>query len=97
MQGFVRLAGDTRDDNAVQWWYWWQEDDGWAFARGGRVRTTRAARLAIREATFEMRAERQAFLKRPTHKLVEGEPVPLERSPYEATTTHKRLQELGLA
>ena len=91
MQGYVRVAGDQMAEDAVQWWYWWTYPDGWAFARGGRVRTVREARRMHRAAHAEMQRERRVFLKRPTHKLVEGDPVPLARSPYEATTIAARL------
>ena len=91
-QGHIRLAGQDSNPLAVQWWYFRDYEDGWAFARGGRVRTTREARKAIRDADHECLRERHYFESRPTHEMLEdGSLVPTRgRSPYEAT----RLAEL---
>jgi hypothetical protein len=50
------------DDAAVRWWYFHRNDDGYCFARGGRVRTSRQARTAIHDARCQHREdERKTF------------------------------------
>jgi hypothetical protein len=63
-QGYKRLTPHERDD-AVAWWYIRQFDDGYVFARGGRVAKNRLARKAIRDAYDEAERDHRAFLERP--------------------------------
>lgn len=81
--GYARIAGSQRRDDGVQWWYFWLEDDGWGFARGGRVRTVRDARHKLRTCTAEREHERRVFLERPQYEIWPEGLRPVERSPYE--------------
>jgi hypothetical protein len=84
--GHVRLAGQNHTPNAVQWWYFRDYEDGWAFARGGRCRTTREARHLIRAASRACAVERHYFENRPEREMLnDGSLIPVRgRSPYEA-------------
>lgn len=92
-QGHIRLAGQGHNPLAVQWWFFRDYEDGWAFARGGRVATTRQARKAIRDAANECSRERHYFESRPTHEMLDdGSLVPTRgRSPYEAVEIARLL------
>jgi hypothetical protein len=93
-QGHTRLAGQQHNPVAVQWWYFRDYEDGWAFARGGRVRTTREARKKIRDCDHECSRERHYFESRPTHEMLDdGSLVPTRgRSPYEAPAIAEHLR-----
>lgn len=71
MQGYKRLTPYSRPD-AVIWWYVREFDDGFVFARGGRVATNRQARREIRVAYDESAREHQAVLDRPV-AILDGE------------------------
>ena len=76
--GWVRLVPYYQPE-AVAWWFFKRFDDGFCFARGGRVRSARQARKAIRQAHLEVSRDRQHWRTRPEYTLgTEGELVPLE-------------------
>lgn len=93
-QGHIRLAGQEQNAVAVQWWYYRDYEDGWAFARGGRVRTTREARKKLRDCDHECERERHYFESRPTHEMLDdGSLIPTRgRSPYESIALALRLK-----
>lgn len=77
--GYERLQGPERGDEAVAWWYWAEGPARFRFARGGRVRTCRDARAAIRDAEHEHAHELRSWEQRPTHRLAaDGALIPLE-------------------
>jgi hypothetical protein len=73
MQGYKRLTPYSRPD-AVAWWFVREFDDGFVFARGGRVATNRQARHAIDDAYGESKAEHRAFVERPV-AILDGEDI----------------------
>lgn len=76
--GWVRLVPYYQPE-AVAWWFFKRYDDGFCFARGGRVRSARVARKAIKAAWEESGRDRQHFRTRPEYTLgPEGELVPLK-------------------
>lgn len=58
LAGYERLQ-ITPHPEAVRWWYW-ETREGYVFARGGRVATSRLARRAIAQAQHESRRERES-------------------------------------
>lgn len=70
--GYVREAGEEYNPTAVRWWHFASSEDGFRFARGGRVATARAARSELEGCWTVYERERDAWLKRRTHVLVEG-------------------------
>lgn len=83
--GHVRLGTQMYSEVAVQWWYFRDFEDGWAFARGGRCRTTREARKLISDCHHECVRERHYFQSRPDMEMLkDGSLVSARgRSPYE--------------
>jgi hypothetical protein len=82
MQGYVRVTPKKRDD-AVIWWCVREYPDGFVHARGGRVRTTRDARNAIRGAYSEGDVMRRLFVERPVAILeADGSLTPIDYGPY---------------
>jgi hypothetical protein len=76
-QGYKRVHGPSPHPHAVQWWYFWT-DDGFAFARGGTVATTRKAREKIRDCNHERAKAHERWRNRPTHRLTKsGDLAPL--------------------
>jgi hypothetical protein len=71
MQGYKRLTPFSKPD-AVIWWFVREYEDGFVFARGGRVRTNRLARSELMAAYGESQREYQAFLDRPV-AILDGE------------------------
>lgn len=78
-QGYKRLRGPQPHPYAVAWWYVVVED-GFSFARGGHVGTSRAARRAIADArVYAETFERPRWQTAPTHRLTKDgdlEPLP---------------------
>lgn len=73
MQGYKRLTPYESDD-AVAWWYIHMFNDGYVFARGGRVATNRLARKAIRDASDHAARDHRSFTERPV-AILDGENV----------------------
>lgn len=66
-------------EDAVSWWFVRVFYDGFAYARGGRVRSARLARKTIKEAWDASLAEHSAYKHRFTHRLgKDGELIPIE-------------------
>ena len=75
--GWVRLVPDFHPE-AVTWWFYRCFDDGFCFARGGRVRSAREARRSIDACWDESITEHRLALDRPYHELgAKGELLPL--------------------
>lgn len=75
--GYARLV-PHHDEEAVTWWFYRDFDDGFAYARGGRLRSARQARKAIDAAWNASIAEHKRWLNRRTHELGKnGELVPI--------------------
>lgn len=75
--GWVRLTPRFALDG-VTWWFYRSWDDGFSYARGGRVRSARAARKMLRQCWDASQREHRAFLERPEFALGEkGQLVPL--------------------
>lgn len=68
-QDYRRIAGPLYDPQGVIWWFVGTGADGVTFARGGRVRTCRAAREQIRHALYEFQYDQMLIASRPTHLL----------------------------
>lgn len=69
-RGYQRLAPpNVMQDDAVRWWYVRTTEDGFVFARGGNVATTRDARHIIASMEGAFQYEYTRWRKRPTQRL----------------------------
>lgn len=76
-QGYTRIIPQQHPE-AVAWWYAEDFGDGFVFARGGRVATSRKARSEIHVAQIRARVEHAEWERRPRFSLApDGELVPL--------------------
>lgn len=64
LSGYKRLT-PHENPQAVAWWFVKEFDDGFCFARGGRVRTTREARHIIDGVWRLAEADHRVYLERP--------------------------------
>ena len=89
--GWVRLIPGY-SEVAVSWWFVRSFHDGFTYARGGRVRSARAARRTIKDHWQASIAEHNAFKNRRTHALGDdGQLIPLDL----AMSGSMRMRELS--
>src|SRR5205823_4519451 len=69
----LEQAGEAANGIGVRWWLFVSDPDGFVFARGGRVATTRQARREIAWAQEgPLKHEREAWRMRRTRELMPG-------------------------